>query len=271
MSKTEHKSMNGSMSNPLANGRKPASAGSRVSDFGLRISLGFRPSVFGFILFLAVSSNAALFTQTVNQQIPDGGGASQTLSTSINVSGVGSILSGINVILNIAGGFNGDLYATLRGPGGASAPFAVLLNRVGVTSGDPFGYGDSGFTITLSDSATHDVHFYNNNSPSFNGSGQLTGTWQADGRNIDPASDPSSFDTASRDHQLSQFNGYDPNGAWTLTFSDWSGGGDPSSLVSWSLDLTSVPEPTNVALILFGAAAGLTRLISWTRRMKNRR
>jgi hypothetical protein len=56
---------------------------------------------------------------------------------------------------------------------------AVLVNRVGQSGRNPEGYGDSGFAITLSDLASHDVHDYQNPSysPSYNGSGQLTGTW----------------------------------------------------------------------------------------------
>jgi hypothetical protein len=44
-----------------------------------------------------------------------------------------------------------------------------------------------------------------------------------------------------------------PNGVWTLFFADVSGGGGTSQVNSWSLDLTAVPEPVNVALGVFGA------------------
>jgi hypothetical protein len=128
------------------------------------------------------------------------------------------------------------------------------LNRTGVTgtgSGDAFGYGNTGFNITLSStsSGAQDVHFYQNYSPSYNGSGQLTGTWQPDGRNIDPQSAPSAFDAASR-LNFGSFTGLNPNGTWTLFIADLSAGGQ-SDVVSWSLDITAVPEPANVALGVF--------------------
>jgi hypothetical protein len=46
-----------------------------------------------------------------------------------------------------------------------------------------------------------------------------------------------------------------PNGTWTLFLADESAGGGQSSLVSWSLSISAVPEPTNVALGIFGACA----------------
>ena len=135
-------------------------------------------------------------------------------------------------------------------PGGVSAPLAVLLNRVGVTGSNPSGYGDAGFNITLSGSGT-DIHSYGGNSGN-----QLTGTWTPDGRNIDPNSSGADFDSADRTKLLSQFNDSNPNGAWTVTFSDWVSSGDPSTLVGWSLNITAVPERSNAALAVFGMILG---------------
>jgi subtilisin-like proprotein convertase family protein len=191
------------------------------------------------------SSHAALFTDSVNQIIPDGGASLNTLSSTLNVSGLAPTLSDITVGLTVSGGFNGDLYAYLRSPNGQ---IAVLLNRVGQTSLNPGGYGDAGFNITLNYAASHDIHLYQNFSPNYT-SGQLTGLWQADARNTDPAT---VTDASSRNADLNSFNGINGNGAWTLVFSDWVTSGDPSTLVSWSLDITAVPEPVNVALGVFG-------------------
>ena len=62
-------------------------------------------------------------------------------------------------------------------------------------------------------------------------------------------------------------NGLDPNGSWTLFFADLSAG-DQTTLTSWSLEITAVPEPVPAALGLFGgllALGGLVRTLQ-TRR-----
>jgi hypothetical protein len=196
--------------------------------------------------------------------IPDGS-ASGSAGTA-TASGFLPTITDISVKLNISGGYNGDLYACLS-YGGVLVP---LLNRVGVTgtgAGDAFGYGDTGFNVTLGSAGAHDVHFYGNYSPSFNGSGQLTGTWQPDGRAIDPLSAPGSFDSASRVN-FGSFNSLNPNGTWTLFVADLSGGGQ-SQLVSWELDITAVPEPVNLALGVF-AGVFLVVILAKSRRVRNR-
>jgi hypothetical protein len=205
--------------------------------------------VLGAAVMLAVSARAGVIyspANNVNANIPDGSAVGW--SGTANASGFLPTISDIQVKLNISGGYNGDLYAYIS-YGGVLVP---LLNRVGVTAtggGNSFGYGDTGFDVTLSSAGANDVHFYGNHSPSFNGSGQLTGTWQPDGRAIDPQSSPSTFDSASR-VSFGSYNGLNPNGTWTLFIADLSAGGQ-SQLVSWELDITAVPEPVNVALGIF--------------------
>ena len=67
--------------------------------------------------------------------------------------------------------------------------------------------------------------------------------WQPDGRTLDPLSPGSAFDAATRPNTLNLFNGMDPNGVWTLFISDVSSLGE-STLISWGLDITTVPEPS---------------------------
>ena len=176
-------------------------------------------------------------------QIPDN--STVGLAATAIVSGYEPTIAGVSVTLNITGGFNGDLYAFLS-HGGVLLP---LLNRVGVSGtggGNDLGYWDSGFNITLAAAAANDLHFYQDYSPTFNGSGQLTGAWQPDGRNIDPLSDRALFDSASR-LTFASFAGMDPDGTWTLFVADLSPGGQ-SELAGWTLSVTAVPEPVNVAL-----------------------
>jgi len=209
-------------------------------------------------LALAVTTRAGIIYSATSGNIPDGSvvGWSATATASSYLPSISSI----SVNLNVSGGYNGDLYAYLS-YGGVLVP---LLNRVGVTSGNGFGYGHTGFDVTLSSAGANDVHFYGNYSPSFNGNGQLTGTWQPDGRNIDPQSAPTAFDSASR-VSFGSYNGMNPNGTWTLFLADLSAGAQ-SQLVNWSLDITAVPEPVNVALAVFGGVVaavtvGRSRLV----------
>mgnify|MGYP001500430382 CR=1 FL=1 len=186
--------------------------------------------------------------------IPDGSaiGSSGTATD----SGLGSVFQDVSVSLNISGGYNGDLYAYLS-HGGVLVP---LLNRVGVGSAhsgsSAFGYSDSGFNITLTSSG-NDVHWYRDLvNPS---GGQLTTeAWQPDGRAIDPLSAPSSFDSSSGPVNFNSYSSVNPNGTWTLFIADLSSG-EQSQLVSWSLDITAVPEPVNVAL---GILAGVFLVVA---------
>jgi len=190
------------------------------------------------------TTNFTYSSGTLNASVPDGNTTGITEGTT--VSGVYGYISDIQVNLDITGGFNGDLYAYLAGPAGQ---FAVLLNRSGVTSGNAFGYGDAGFNITLNETG---VNIHNYESTVNPGGAQLTGTWGADGRNIDPQSAAGAFDTAPITAGLNTYNGTLPNGSWTLFISDLSSGGQ-STLVSWGLTVVTVPEPQTWAMIASGA------------------
>lgn len=197
---------------------------------------------------LAVSSQAQLintkvFQATVNTLVPDANTTGLT-STQI-ISGISGEIQSVQVSLDITGGWNGDLYAYLSFGNG----FAVLLNRVGRSSSDPYGYGDAGFNIVLSDTAATDIHLYGGN-----GGNQLDGTFQPDGRNVNPqlvvGTDPQTA-------RLSSFTDLNPNGTWTLYVADLASGYQ-STLVNWSLTIETVPEPTNLQFLTFfgGLAAG---------------
>lgn len=193
-------------------------------------------------------TNFTFSSGTLNTVIPDANPVGIASSTSI--SGVIGYISSIEVNLNITGGFNGDLYAYLAGPAGQTA---ILLNRVGLTSSNPFGYGNSGFNITLTGSGNN-IHNYQSFSYGLNGSGQLTNSWAADGRNISPLSSGTVFDAAPVSASLNLFNDSLPNGSWTLFLADLSGGSQ-STLVSWGMTIVTVPEPQTWAMLAGGAAA----------------
>ena len=167
----------------------------------------------------------------------------------------GSILD-LSVTLNLSGGWNGDLYAYLVHDTG----FTVLLNRVGRTTGNAPGYGDSGMNVVFNAVGVGgDIH-------SYGGGGVPAGTYMPDGRAISPLATVGTFDTAERTALLGSFTGLNPNGSWTLYVADLSGG-EQSTVTSWGLgiDVASVPEPGSMlegalAVLFLGGAIGFYRL-----------
>ena len=216
----------------------------------------FKATFLALALLMSVSAHAALFTLssgTLNTAVPDGNVNGLQSTLTFNDAYFDNVLD-VNVRLNISGGYNGDLYVYLTHGSGIS----ILLNRTGRTLANSFGYGDAGFNIELDDAGATDIHAYGGN-----GGAQLTGTYQPDARNSDPLL---VLQIAPRNAFLNAFNGLDANGGWTLFVADVSGG-DVSTLVSWELDITAVPEPTTIALGLFGGVLALGGgLRAWRRR-----
>ena len=197
------------------------------------------------------------YTFSPNRAVPDGNPTGLALAT--NLSGMTDFIANVTVSLNISGGFNGDLYAYLTGPTGG---FAVLLNRVGVANGNANGYDDTGLNITLNDAAGfNNVHFYQDDTYTLNGGGQLTGNWSSDGRAVDPLSAPTVIGTNSPTALLDSFDGISPDGTWTLFVADLSNG-EQSTVVTWGLTIVTVPEPATWALLGTGAALFLA-LRNW--------
>lgn len=185
---------------------------------------------------------------TATGAIPDGNPGG--LSSSITVSGAGiDLVRDVNVTLELSGGYNGDLYGYLVGPDGG---MAVLLNRIGTTTGNAFGNSGAGMNLTLNDGGGTDIHLA--------ASGVLTGSWASDGRLVNPLTvTDGSAQTATLDQVFTDINNHTVNGTWTLFLADLSGG-DVSTLVSWGLDITVVPEPATWGLLIFGTMAGVYTL-----------
>jgi subtilisin-like proprotein convertase family protein len=201
--------------------------------------------VLAFHSFAAASTTWNGPTWTVSTVIPDNDEVGFTDTRNITVPAITEIES-LTVNLNFTGGWNGDLYAYLVHGSG----FSVLLNRPGRNLGNPDGSATVGMDITFDDSAFSDIH----TAIPMSG-GEVTGTWQPDGRETDPLL---VLNTDARTAMLADFSGLDPNGTWTLFVADQSPG-ETSTLQSWSMTITAVPEPSVAVLIMFPAAAFLVR------------
>jgi len=192
----------------------------------------------------------------VNLAIPDGNPAGVTDARTNITSDIAHITS-LQVQLNIASDFNGDLYVYLRHGSGLT----VLLNRPGRTAANPYGYDDAGFNVTFSDSATNDVHSYRLITTPPKGL-PLTGTWQPDARYTDPTA---VTDASLRTTFLSEFDGLPARGAWVLFLAGLEYGGT-DTLNSWTLQITGTPyiPPyitwSNPAPIGYGTALSAAQL-----------
>lgn len=187
------------------------------------------------------------------------------LTETFAATGLAGAITNIQVNLNITGGFNGDLYAYLAGPQGQ---LAVLLNRPGVTGSNPYGSGDAGFDITLSETGTVNIHDYAANPGSYTLSGgQVVGggtLFLADGRNIDPLTAGGTLFGTSTANNLSLFNGTLGDGMWTLFIADLAPGGGSATLNSATLTIMTAPEPQT-----WGMLAGGLALLALFRRRSN--
>jgi subtilisin-like proprotein convertase family protein len=204
---------------------------------------------------VSASASLSISYSGFGQQITDG--SSVGITSVATVSGAGSIASSgdnVSVTLNLSGGNIGDLVAYLN-YGGVGGVTVQLLNRPG-TGGNPsaLGYtGNSSFIfnpVTLSD-------------------GNSTGVDSYGGGSVNSAV---SYNPTSGSTAFQAFNGLSSaNGNWTLLFADLSGGdgANVTTLNGWSLDITAVPEPVNVALGIFGVGmigTAVLRGCHWTRK-----
>jgi subtilisin-like proprotein convertase family protein len=180
-------------------------------------------------------------TFTPNAPIPAGNPVGQTFVGTVSDFSAGSLVTSLTLELNVGGGYNGSFVISLQAPNGTSVS---LLNRPGATGGNPFGYGGSGLNLTLSDAGATGIQ----STPETPGA-VVTGTYQAAG-------------------SLATLYGSAANGNWMLYFADVNAGGGSPTLNSFSLDITAVPEPVNLALGMF-AAAGL--LLQGVRRRQRRK
>ncbi len=183
-------------------------------------------------LMMAGSVRASLYIETFTVSggtIPEGNPVPTPFDGGVSDIPAGGAVLGVTVGLNVSGGYNGDLYAYLVSPNETTV---VLLDQPGVNAGNPFGYGGLGLNVTLSDAGSSSIQ----TTPETDGV-VFSGTYSAAG-------------------SLANFNGGVADGTWELYFADLASGSGTTTLNSWSLDITAVPEPVNLALGIFLGMAG---------------
>ncbi|HLP76027.1 MAG TPA: PEP-CTERM sorting domain-containing protein [Candidatus Paceibacterota bacterium] len=203
-----------------------------------------------FILIAAMAATFqshagnTIYSWTGTQAIPDNNASGIAYTFYVGTPSP-EVISGVTVNLNIAGGWNGDLYAYLSHGSG----FAVLLNRIGRTAANPDGSAVSGLNATFSDAYAVDIHTYL--------AATVNGNFAPDGRNVSPYS---VVNTDPRTATLGSFNGSGANGFWTLYFADVSPLGT-STIQSWSVNIATapVPEPSSAALLGVALLCGAAR------------
>jgi hypothetical protein len=195
----------------------------------------------GMLSLPATATILNWYSGTLNSTIADNSVVSSTFTTAGGTWtggtwGPGQVLDNasgsISVLLNISGGYNQDLYGYLVYNSGAGTMTQVLLNRV-TSTGAGFGGGaTTDFAslqsegVTLVDTA---------------GSGIHTATPTA-GQGYTPDSGATLNGT---------FGNMASGGTWTLFLADLAAG-DQSTLVSWGLSVSVVPEPVTWALLWLG-------------------
>jgi len=206
-----------------------------------------KPLLFCLTILLPLGADAATTVTgnwTVNTTIPDNDDVGYSSLQTFSTTGITGIQS-ISFELTFANGWNGDLYVYLL----HDSIISILLNRPGRSLSALDGASSSGMILTLTDLAAADVH------TALPFTGTPTGTFQPDGRTTDPHS---TLDTDSRPAMLSAFNGQLADGNWKLFVADQAPG-DQSTLTSWSLSITGVPEPSAALLGGFGVFTLLAR------------
>ena len=123
-------------------------------------------------------------------------------------------------------------------------------------------YPDAGMNIRFDDTAANgDIHYYQS-VPGYNTSLYNGSSWAPDGRNVDPAT---MNGTESQTSLLDEFIGLSGNGSWTLFLADLSVG-EETTVISWGIEITAVPEPSGLALFALGLLS--TGGLMWFRHRK---
>ena len=171
------------------------------------------------LLAISVSARTASGQSTFSQSyfpdltIPEGNPVGVADRGGFDAAPAGGQVADVTINLFFTGGYNGDLYVALLAPDGTSS---VLLDQPGVGV-NGFGAAGAGMNITLSDTATNSIQSETSDLA-------LTGAYQ-------PA------------QLLAMFQGLEANGTWVIYCANLGIGDGPTTLVSWGINITTVPTP----------------------------
>lgn len=190
-------------------------------------------------LHLAVQAQVFVNTTSITIPAVDTSGPADVFPSSINVSGVGTSLTGITIdLFGVSHSYLPDVQILVESPEGSR----VLL--MGLGSG---GIPQPSIDLTFDDAALSSLPTEM----------QITSGSYKPTIHFDNASEfeaPGPTDFGSWTTTLSTFHGENPNGVWKLWVEDFAGGDVGSISGGWGVNMTAVPEPHEYAMM---AAAGL--------------
>lgn len=189
-------------------------------------------------LHLAVQAQVFVNNAPILIPADETSGPADVFPSSINVSGVGTSLTGITLdIFGYSHEFSPDVQILVESPQGTR----VLL--MGLGSG---GFPQPSVNLTFDDAASGFLPFQQTIT-----SGSYKPTLQT---SASPFDSPGPTDTGSWTTTLSSFHGENPNGVWKLWVEDFATQDVGSISGGWGVNMTAVPEPHEYAMM---AAVGL--------------
>jgi subtilisin-like proprotein convertase family protein len=167
---------------------------------------------------------------TISVTIPESATGATSASNTLNVSGIpaGSVITRIDVKLNVTHSWVGDVVANIKAPNGAIFNLAYVLSATGGAG------ATTGFTNTVISSAGTALLS--------SGSNPYTGIFRADAVSGTP---PAGFPPYGPTGYIPTTNTWGgltstPNGNWTLALYDYYVDPDPGRLTNWTLEITYV-------------------------------